>query len=130
MTGTGQSSQPDKPSGAGNTFASHVDANAEVSVPDAGTSEMAIRQMLFDKVHSDTSLTLELREKKLAEIKEYLDSRPAALSSSRSGSRSAQPEKFHGFTADHGQVAKNWLYGVELYFMAEPTHNPVAKACL
>ncbi|KAL3158626.1 hypothetical protein ABBQ32_011378 [Trebouxia sp. C0010 RCD-2024] len=84
--------------------------------------------MLFDKVNSDISLTPELREKKLTEITDYLDSRLAGVSSFRSGSRSAQPEKFHGRTADHGQVAKNWWYGVELYFTAEPTHNPVAKA--
>ncbi|KAL3141294.1 hypothetical protein ABBQ32_004891 [Trebouxia sp. C0010 RCD-2024] len=78
VTGTGQSNKPDKPSDAGNTFASQLDVDADVSVPDAGTSEMAIRQMLFDKVNSDISLTPELREKKLTKIKDYLDSRPAA----------------------------------------------------
>ncbi|KAL3147638.1 hypothetical protein ABBQ38_014688 [Trebouxia sp. C0009 RCD-2024] len=54
--------------------------------------------------------------------------RTPAVTSFRSGSRSSPPEPFHGRADDHGQIAQSWLYGVELYFAAEVTPNPVAKA--
>ena len=38
------------------------------------------------------------------------------------------PEPFLGHANDHGQTANIWLYGLQLYFIAEPTANPVAKA--
>ena len=50
------------------------------------------------------------------------------MSSLRSNSRSSPPEPFHGLAKDHGQPAQSWLYGVNLYFQAEYTPNPVAKA--
>ena len=50
------------------------------------------------------------------------------MSSIKSNSRSSPPEPFHGKSTDHGQTANTCLYGLELYFQAEPTSNPVAKA--
>ena len=76
---------------------------------------------------TDVTLT---DQQKLEQVKELTLAwdRPTTVSSIKSNSRFSPPEPFHGKSTDHGQTANTWLYGLELYFQAEPTSNPAAKA--
>ncbi|DBA82572.1 TPA: hypothetical protein ACH3X2_000783 [Trebouxia sp. C0005] len=83
---------------------------------------------LVKSILETNSLSTEEKAQRLQAIFTLFDNRPAVVSSARSNSRSSQPESFHGRASDHGQAAQTWLYGLQLYFQAEPTPNPVAKA--
>ena len=68
------------------------------------------------------------KEKEIATLYQCWGTQPHTVSSLRSSSRSSPPEPFHGLAKDHGQPAQSWLCSVNLYFQAEYTPNPVAKA--
>ena len=80
------------------------------------------------RILADLSLADDQKEKEIATLYKCWGTQPHAVSSFRSSSRSSPPESFHGLAKDHGQPAQPWLYSVELYFQAEYTPNPAAKA--
>ncbi|KAA6422958.1 MAG: hypothetical protein FRX49_06947 [Trebouxia sp. A1-2] len=86
------------------------------------------KDTLVKTILETNSLSTEEKAQRLQAIFTLFENRPAVVSSARSNSRSSQPESFHGRASDHGQAAQTWLDGLQLYFQAEPTPNPVAKA--
>ncbi|KAL3154644.1 hypothetical protein ABBQ32_014091 [Trebouxia sp. C0010 RCD-2024] len=95
-------------------------------VENAGHNDSAQEKLLKLVVNSDVPPAEKMAMS--AAIMARYHARTHAVSSFRSGSRSSPPKPFHGRVDDHGQIAQSWLYGVELYFDAEVTPNPVAKA--
>ena len=83
--------------------------------------------MLIDNILVKPDLTPEQRLEAVAEVRKAFAS-SSSVSSFKSSSRSCQPENFHGTASDHGVTASSWLYGVQLYFEAEYTPDPVVKA--
>ena len=73
-------------------------------------------------------MTTAEKQQEISTLSKHWDSQPTVVSPFRSSSRSSPPEPFHGLAKDHGQPAQSWLYSVDLYFQAEYTPNPVAKA--
>ncbi len=94
---------------------------------DSGSDFQAKRQLMIDQIMG-SNVSVAAKSQQITAIMDLLSSVPAPVSSLRSSGRSSQPELFNGRAADHGQTAISWLYSVELYFAAEPTSNPVAKA--
>ncbi|DBA66291.1 TPA: hypothetical protein ACH3X2_002545 [Trebouxia sp. C0005] len=92
------------------------------------TDKQAAADALTKTVLETGTLSTEEKQRQIQAIFTLLHDRPQVVSSARSNSRSSQPESFHGRADDHGQAAQTWLYGLQLYFQAEPTPNPVAKA--
>ena len=99
---------------------------SDSAVENAGHNDSAQEMLLKLVVNSDVPRAAKMAMS--ATILAPYHARTPAVSSFRSGSRSSPPEPFHGRADDHGQIAQSWLYGIELYFEAEVTPNPVAKA--
>ena len=98
----------------------HLDLNADNR---AKTKAACIHRIL-----TDPSLDSDTKQQQIAAIYDCWGTQPPTVSSFKSSSRSSPPDSFHGHAKDHGQPAQSWLYSVELYFQAEYTPNPVAKA--
>ena len=98
----------------------HLDLNADNR---AKTKAACIHRIL-----TDPSLDSDTKQQQIAAIYDCWGTQPPMVSSFKSSSRSSPPDSFHGHAKDHGQPAQSWLYSVELYFQAEYTPNPVAKA--
>ena len=94
----------------------------------AADNAKAARDKLIDSTINSTSLTAVQKIHQIKDLNTMYDARQPTVSSFKSNSRSCPLEPFLGRASDHGQVASTWLYGLELYFQAEPTPNPVAKA--
>ena len=80
------------------------------------------------RILHDSSLDSDSKQQQIAAIYDCWSTQPPTVSSFKSSSRSSPPESFHGHAKDQWQPAQSWLYSVELYFQAEYTPNPVAKA--
>ena len=98
----------------------HLDLNADNR---AKTKAACIHRIL-----TDPSLDSDTKQQQIAAIYDCWGTQPPMVSSFKSSSRSSPPDSSHGHAKDHGQPAQSWLYSVELYFQAEYTPNPVAKA--
>ncbi|KAL3132205.1 hypothetical protein ABBQ32_008796 [Trebouxia sp. C0010 RCD-2024] len=114
-----------RPAAAATAAVPH-DKPFDSAVKNAGHNDSAQEKLLKLGVNSDVPPAEKMAMS--AAIMARYHARTPAVSSFRSGSRSSPPEPFHGCADDHGQIAQSWLYGVELYFDAEVTPNPVAKA--
>jgi len=107
-------------------FAMHTNPQLNAG-SDSGSDFQAKRQYMIDQIMG-SNVSAAAKSQQINAVMDLLSSVPAPVSSLRSSGRSSQPEPFNGRAADHGQTAISWLYSVELYFAAEPTSNPVAKA--
>ena len=85
------------------------------------------QSLLIDNILVKPDLMPEQRLEAVAEVRKAF-ALSSSVSSFKFSSRSCQPENFHGTASDHGITASSWLYGVQLYFQAEYTPDPVAKA--
>ena len=83
-----------------------------------------VKASCIRRILADSSITDTVKGEEIATLYECWDKQPLAVSSSRS----SPPEPFHGLAKDQRQPAQSWMYSVELYFQAEYTLNPVAKA--
>ena len=111
-----------------------VDANADAAAA-AVTPANAVednraktKAACIHRILTDPSLDSDTKQQQIAAIYDCWGTQPPTVSSFKSSSRSSPPDSFHGHAKDHGQPAQSWLYSVELYFQAEYTPNPVAKA--
>ena len=104
-----------------------VNELSDSSAQHAADGPQAAKTRLIEQVMTNSALTNDQKIEWVRELSLALE-KPTTVSSSRSNSRSSPPEPFHGKSTDHWQTANTWLYGLELYFQAEPTLNPVAKA--
>ena len=111
-----------------------ADANADAAaaaVTPANAVEDNRAKTKATRIHrilTDPSLDSDIKQQQIAAIYDCWGTQPPTVSSFKSSSRSSPPDSFHGHAKDHGQPAQSWLYSVELYFQAEYTPNPVAKA--